>query len=94
VTNGRGFASPDLIGKGLLLARDLHLVYTAALIVPYFVAVRTMLHMKSHDVFMMLLSERSCFSSDESALIGTVRSVDFRDRGQNRSGGQVGSNVS
>lgn len=42
-----------LVRKGLLSARGLHIAYTAALIAPYFVGLRTMFFMKSPDVLIM-----------------------------------------
>ena len=42
-----------LVRKGLLSARGYHLGYTATLIAPYFVALRSMVYMKSVDVPVM-----------------------------------------
>ena len=43
-----------LVRKGLLSARGYHYGYTATLVVPYFVGLRSMAHMGTPDVMFMM----------------------------------------
>ena len=42
-----------LVRKGLLTARGLHLAYTASLVAPYFIALRSTIHMQSPEFLVM-----------------------------------------